>query len=42
MTDEKDINESDIENERNFYKSNIRNEIIDSDKSDRILHLIYI
>ena len=32
----------DIENERNAYKSDIKNEIIDLDKSDRILRLIYI
>ena len=36
MTDEKDIDESDIENERNVYKSDFKNEIMNLDNSDRI------
>ena len=42
MTDEKGIDESDMENERNVYKSNIKNEITDLDNSDRMLYLICI
>ena len=42
MANERNIDESDKENERNVYKSNIKNEIMDLDKSDIILRLIYI